>query len=153
MTERIPENSVEFNERMLLQLARDKRVSAHAKYSGFTVGAAVRAGSGKVYFGCNVENSSYPVGVCAERVAVATAIAHGEMKIEILALAGGRKNEPPDGEVRPCGMCLQFMSEFMKKDSKIYIADGESGYNEYALSELLPHAFTLKGHVRDDKND
>ncbi|MCX6645649.1 MAG: cytidine deaminase [bacterium] len=149
MTEQEKKPEVKFSEKMLLQLARDKRSTAYAKYSFFTVGAAVRGGSGKVYFGCNVENSSYPVGVCAERVAVACAIAHGESRIEMLALAGGYKNEPPDGKIQPCGMCLQFLSEFMKPESRIFIADGESGYNEFTLSEIFPHAFTLKDHMRD----
>ena len=139
--EKIPD--ISFNEKMLVQLARDKRAVAYAPYSGFTVGASVRAGSGKAYAGCNVENSSYPVGICAERTAIACAIAHGDTKIEILAIAGGYKDVSPDGGILPCGMCLQFMSEFMSLDARILIADGESGYTGFALSDLLPHAFTL----------
>jgi cytidine deaminase len=149
MTEQEKKTEVKFSEKMLVQLARDKRSAAYAKYSGFTVGAAVRGGSGKAYFGCNIENSSYPVGICAERVAVVCAIAHGETRIEMLALAGGYKNEAPDGEIRPCGMCLQFMSEFMRPESRIFIADGESGNIELSLSEIFPSAFILKDHMRD----
>jgi cytidine deaminase len=129
---------------MLVELARDARKAAYAQYSGFTVGAACKAESGIAYFGCNVENSSYPVGICAERAAVAGAIAHGEKGIVALAIAGGVKDSRPDGEISPCGMCLQFLSEFMAPSGRILIADGDEGWVETTLGELLPHAFNLK---------
>jgi cytidine deaminase len=147
------ETGVRFNDRMLVQLARDQRERSYAKYSDFTVGASVVGESGKAYFGCNIENASYPVGICAERTAVATAIAHGERKITSLALAGGKRDELPDSKIRPCGMCLQFLSEFMDPDASILIADGDSGFESFTLSELFPHAFNLKANERDDDND
>ncbi len=133
-----------FTDKMLLELARDLRKVAHAPYSNFSVGAACRAESGTAYFGCNVENSSYPVGTCAERVAVGAAIAHGEKKITTIAIAGGNRDEGPAGNLVPCGMCLQFLSEFMEKDGVVFIADGSDGFKEYTLGELLPHAFRLE---------
>lgn len=133
-----------FTETMLVQLARDVRKAAYAPYSKFTVGAACRCESGVAYFGCNVENASYPVGLCAERAAVAAAIAHGEKKITALSVAGGPGDSDPDGNLRPCGMCLQFMSEFMDSDAKIIIADGSEGSIEMVLEDLIPKAFKLK---------
>ena len=132
-----------FTDKMLLELARDVRVKAHAPYSNFTVGAACLGGSGIAYFGCNVENASYPVGVCAERVAVASAISHGESKITILALAGGPRNLPPLGNVLPCGMCLQFMSEFMDSDARVLVSDGIDKVVEFTMGQLLPHGFKI----------
>jgi len=134
----------DFTDRMLVELARDARKAAYPPYSGFTVGAACKAESGITYFGCNVENSSYPVGICAERAAVAGAIAHGEKGIVTLAIAGGGKDSRPDGEIRPCGMCLQFLSEFMAPSGRILIADDVEGWVETTLGELLPHAFNMK---------
>ena len=132
-----------FTDKMLLELAKDQRKMSYAKYSNFTVGAACRGESGTAYFGCNIENASFPVGICAERAAAASAISHGEKKITVLAVAGGRKDSPPSGELRPCGMCLQFLSEFMDKSGKIIIADGEYGLIETTLGELLPGAFKI----------
>jgi cytidine deaminase len=145
--EKIPDKPC-FTERMLLQLARDARGAAYAPYSGFTVGAACTAESGVSYFGCNVENASYPAGICAERVAVAVAIAHGERKIKSIAIAGGPSGSAPDGSIRPCGMCLQFLSEFMDPDGTILIADGTDREIRLTLKELIPHAFKLKPEPR-----
>ena len=132
-----------FTDKMLLELARDMRERAHAPYSNYTVGAACLAGSGIAYFGCNIENASYPVGICAERIAVASAIAHGESKITALALAAGPRNSPALPDARPCGMCLQFMSEFMDPDARILISDGDAGFIEFTMANLLPQAFKL----------
>ncbi len=134
-----------FTDKMLLELARDTRKVAYSPYSNFTVGAACRARSGTAYFGCNVENSSYPVGICAERAAAACAIAHGEEEIDTIAIAGGNRDDQPSGDLRPCGMCLQFLSEIMDPDGRILIADGIDGSVEFTLGDLLPHAFVMKG--------
>lgn len=134
-------SGTQFTDKMVLELARDQRGNAHAPYSKFTVGAACVGGSGVAYPGCNVENCSYPVGICAERAAMAAAVAHGETKVTVLALAGGNRDEEPDGSVRPCGMCLQFLSEFMESDGRILIADGKDKHVEYTLGELLPGPF------------
>jgi len=140
-----------FNDNMLLQLARDLRKAGYAPYSCYTVGAACRASSGTTYFGCNIENASYPVGICAERVAAAAAIAHGERKIEMIAIAGGKSGEEPDGDLRPCGMCAQFLAEFMDMDGQILIADGQTGCNSLRLSDILPQAFTLSGKIDNNR--
>jgi cytidine deaminase len=142
-----------FTDKMLLELARDMRAKAHAPYSKFTVGASCLGGSGIAYFGCNVENASYPVGICAERVVVASAISHGESKITVLAIAGGMRDQEADSKVRPCGMCLQFISEFMDPDSRVLISDGALSFSEFKLSELLPEGFSLSENKNADIED
>lgn len=137
------QNEPTFTDKMLLQLPRDSRDRAYAPYSGYTVGAACLGGSGIAYFGCNIENASYPVGICAERAAAASAIAHGETKIVSLALAAGPKDSPPLADARPCGMCLQFISEFMNSNARILISDGDNGFIEFTLENMLPQAFKL----------
>src|SRR5207245_10147255 len=98
------------------------RRNACARYSGFPVGAAVRAG-GRVHAACNVENSSFPLGVCAERNAVAMAIAAGAQRIEAVAVVGG--GERP---AAPCGGCRQVLAEFAPADAPVIYAtpDGEA---------------------------
>lgn len=133
----------QFTDRMLVQLARDARQNAYAPFSNYTVGAACLGEKGTAYFGSNVENSSYPVGICAERVAASSAVSHGEKGLLAVAIAGGPRESPPDPAIRPCGMCLQFLAEFMKPDSIILIADGNDRFIKFTLAELLPAAFTL----------
>src|SRR5437870_13115011 len=90
----------------LLREAARVRKNAHAPYSGFAVGAAVFAG-GEIFAACNVENSSYPLSMCAERNAVAMAVAAGHTSIDAVAIVGGTKRAAP-----PCGGCRQVLAEF-----------------------------------------
>ncbi len=118
----------------LLQIAYDTTAAAYAPYSKFFVGAALLATSGKVYRGCNVENSSFGVTICAERVAMVNAISSGERDFEMMAIAASSKEF-----VYPCGLCRQFMSEF-GINLKIFVEqNGE--VREHKLRELLPYAF------------
>lgn len=115
------------------------RSNAYAPYSGFLVGAALKGESGIIYTGCNVENASYSVGICAERNAVFQAVSAGERHFRTLAIAGGRNDE----EAKlipcvPCGACLQVLSEFCGPDFPILLADGV-----HKLVEFLPHKFVL----------
>ena len=109
-------------------------VHSYSPYSHFPVGAAVLAGSGKIYAGTNVENVSYGATMCAERVAIYNAISEGET--EILALAVYVHQE--EG-VMPCGMCLQVLSEFAG-DIPVLVS-GYAGMQSFTLNELLPHRF------------
>ena len=129
--------------RDLLEAAAGVAENAYAPYSGFRVASAVRAGSGKIYTGVNVENSSYGLTVCAERVAIFSAVASGERLIrEVLVYA--LDSEDP---VFPCGACLQVISEFSPNgDAIVYAYSPLSGRCEKAmLHELLPRRFRL-GH-------
>jgi cytidine deaminase len=116
--------------------------NAYSPYSHFTVGAALLTKSGRVYLGCNIENSSYSVTNCAERTAIYSAVSHGERDFEAIAVVGGK-----DGRVEtycpPCGVCRQALSEFCKKDFKIYLYNGVE-IQTYTLDELLPQSFELR---------
>lgn len=119
----------------LIKLAIKWRENAYAPYSNFKVGACLLAKSGKVYVGCNVENSSFGATNCAERTAVFSAVASGEREFEKIAIVGSNSND----YAYPCGVCRQVMSEF--GDFTVIVAKNENDYKEYKLSELLPHSF------------
>ena len=119
----------------LLRAATAVRERAHAPYSGFKVGAAVLAG-GRIYAGCNVENSSYPLSVCAERNAVAAAVAAGETRIDAVAVVGGT-NRP----AAPCGGCRQVLAEFCAPQAKLAYAVPGGAPIETTLAALLPDSF------------
>ena len=120
----------------LLQVARAARAKAHAPYSKFKVGAAVRGESGRIYGGCNVENAAYPEGTCAETSAIAAMVLAGESKIiELLVL--GVSDEP----VTPCGGCRQRIREFAAPDTPIHMATPDGVLVSMTLDELLPQSF------------
>lgn len=118
----------------LLKSASLARENAYAPYSKFAVGAAVEAGSGKIYSGCNVENAAYGLTNCAERTAIFNAVSCGESHfVRILVLADTA--EP----IAPCGACRQVMWEFNIREVILCNMAGE--YKVFGLTELLPHAF------------
>lgn len=120
--------------KMLVKKALEAKEKAYAPYSGFRVGAALIAGSGRVYTGCNIECSSYSPTICAERTAISKAVSEGERQIEAIAITG-------DSEwTYPCGVCRQVIREF-GKDAKVIVVKSEDEYKEYTLEELLPHSF------------
>ena len=119
----------------MIKAARAARRNAHAPYSRFRVGAAVLAG-GAVHAGANVENASYGLTVCAERVAVGTAVAAGARRLEAVAVASGTEEPTP-----PCGACLQTLAEFGGPDLPVVLAGARGRIVETTLGELLPRAF------------
>ena len=122
------------NDNELIRRAAEFRSRAYAPYSGFAVGAALLAASGRVYGGVNVENASYPVGICAERAAVAAAVTAGEHDFEALAVIA----DSP-APCAPCGMCRQMLMEFPLK--RIILANTAGATRILTPAELLPHAF------------
>lgn len=129
----------------LVAAAREAASRAHAPYSRFQVGAAIRAASGAVYSGCNVENASYPVGSCAEASAIAAGVAAegGALSIVEVAVwaadAGGREIA-----CSPCGACRQRLHEFAAQGGVAVHFPWEGGViRTVPLEELLPYAFTL----------
>ena len=132
---------MEFNRARLIRAAIDGLKNAYAPYSGFHVSAAVLCGSGEIYTGVNVENASYPAGICAERNAIFHAAACGERKITAIVIVGGRGGMI-EGYCPPCGVCRQVMREFCEPTAcKVITAISETEYKEYTLEELLPCSF------------
>ena len=120
----------------LLQAAHAARNSAHAPYSNFKVGAAVRGASGRVYGGCNVENAAYPEGICAEASAIGAMVLAGESKIVEVLVVG--ISEAP---VTPCGGCRQKIREFAAPDTPIHVAGADGVQMTLTLEALLPQSF------------
>ena len=119
----------------LMQAALDARSKAYAPYSGFFVGAAVMCGDGSVYTGCNVENASYPCGICAERTAVSKAVSEGKRRFVMIAVAGSSAEK-----CTPCGICRQFLYEFAP-DMTVLCGNDSGEYDELTVSDLLPRGF------------
>jgi cytidine deaminase len=120
----------------LLAAARAVQANAHAPYSRFPVGAALRAGSGAVFTGCNVENAAYPQGTCAEAGAIAAMVAAGERAIDVILTVA-------DGELlaTPCGGCRQKIREFATSATVIHVAGPEGVRATYTMDALLPDSF------------
>ncbi len=114
---------------------------AYSPYSGYCVGAALLTASGRIYTGCNIENSSYGATNCAERTAIFKAVSEGEKDFTAIAIAGHKRGEKPVEYAFPCGICRQVMAEFCKKDFKVIVAISEEDYKEYRLEEILPESF------------
>lgn len=126
-------------EETLLDVARAAATRAYARYSDFRVGAAVRAG-GKLYTGCNIENASYGLTICAERVAIFAAIADGARAIEELAVACVDVAPGADpASLMPCGACRQVMAEFAGPELPVHVDRAGT----FTLDQLLPNAFRL----------
>jgi cytidine deaminase len=123
--------------RDLIEAARTARLKAHAPYSKFHVGAAVRDEHGRVFGGCNIENASYPQGWCAEPSAITALIVAGGREITEVAVLGNG-----DALCTPCGGCRQKIREFAKDSVKIHCCT-ESGelIRTFTLAELLPFSF------------
>lgn len=124
----------------LIEVAKLARENAYAPYSNFRVGAALKTKTGKIFQGCNIENSALSMTNCAERTAFFKAISEGEKEFEEIAIVGGKDDElilcPP------CGACRQVMNEFCDKDFKIVLFDGKDE-DVYTLEEILPLGFKL----------
>jgi len=121
----------------LLAEADAAREAAYAPYSNFAVGAALLCADGTVQRGCNVENASYPAGICAERGAVAAAVARGQRHFTAVAVAG-----PAGVALGPCGMCRQVLSEFSADGALQVVTRDAAGRAQVAtIAALLPAAF------------
>jgi cytidine deaminase len=122
----------------LVEAARAARANAYAPYSRYAVGAAVRTTDGRIFAGCNIENASYGLSICAERVALFCAVAQGAHAIEAVAVI------TQEGAT-PCGACRQVLMEFAPHPDTCWVilATPETVVARHTLAELLPHAFRL----------
>lgn len=128
---------------ILIEKALCARENAYAPYSSFWVGAALLTVGGNIYMGCNIENSSYPAGICAERTAFAKAVSEGEREFCAIAIAGYKNNEEPGTFCYPCGICRQFMAEFCKPDFQVISVKSREEYEIHTLGELIPCSFSI----------
>lgn len=126
----------------LIRSALEVLDNSYAPYSQFHVAAAVLTDTGNVYTGVNVENASYPAGICAECNAVGKAVSSGERKIRSIAIVGRDSKGNSSGYVSPCGICRQVLREFSDpQEMKVIMAKDLSDFKEMTLEELLPASF------------
>lgn len=122
--------------RALIEKAKEAMQFAYTPYSNFNVGAALLTATGKVYLGCNIENSSYGATNCAERTAIFKAISEGEREFIKIAVVSSS-----NAETYPCGICRQVLAEHMPQGSLLF-EDTQGNIKEYSMQEILPYAFT-----------
>lgn len=132
----------EQSESELSALATQAARKAHAPYSKFRVGAAVRVGA-EVFVGCNVENASYGLCMCAERVAIFQAVSAGAKVIDAIAVSCIDAEPGAIGTLMPCGACRQVMAESGESSMSVEVV----GVGEFRLEDLLPHSFRLPQHI------
>lgn len=123
---------------MLFKVANEAKENAYAPYSNFKVGAALLSKTGKIYSGCNIENASYSLTCCAERVAIFKAISQGETEFDTFIITSNTK-EP----IAPCGACRQVMNEFFDENVTIVLTNQTNKRKELSIKQLLPYAFDL----------
>ena len=127
------------NAEALLAAARQAAEQAHCPYSNFHVGAAVRCTNGTVVTGCNVENASYGLTICAERVALFNSVAQGLQPLELAVSCVDAQQDAPLASRMPCGACRQVMQELLPNDAIVHI----DGIGERRIKQLLPDGFGL----------
>ena len=127
---------MDYNE--LLNRAKDASEHAYAPYSKFKVGACVLTGNGKIYTGCNFENSSFGLTICAERNAIGSAICDGENEIKAVAIYS-----PNTKHCYPCGACRQVINEFVSEEGVDIILEGEDSLEIVEFEDVFPKGFYL----------
>lgn len=132
---------MDVNVTKLIETAFEARENAYTPYSHFRVGAALLAKNGQVFKGCNIENASYPVTICAERTALFKAVSEGVREFEAIAIVGSMEGQVNELISAPCGVCRQALFEFCGNDLKVILAKSTTDYLETTLGELLPYGF------------
>jgi cytidine deaminase len=131
--------------RELAKVAQNIRLKAYAPFSTFRVGSAILASDGKIYTGCNIENSSYGLTICAERVAIFKAISEGASKFKAIALVSDDSGFTP-----PCGACRQVLFE-LAGNIDLIMMNSKDQFKIVKLRSLLPFAFTRKNLKQSPK--
>ncbi len=127
----------------LLKAALEAKNNSYAPYSNFHVGAALICEDGNIYSGCNVENSSYGLTICAERSAIFKMVASGERKIRSILIVGETEEFLP-----PCGGCRQVISEFADEDTEVILVNGKREFKSISFAEIMPYRFFLKNESK-----
>lgn len=126
------------NYKDLVKLAIKSKENAYVPYSHFKVGAVLIT-KNNIYYGANIENSSYSMAMCAERTAIFKAVLDGNVKGDFLSITvNGNTNSP----ICPCGACLQVMNEFFDKDTEVILSNKEQEFKVYSFKDLLPLGFS-----------
>lgn len=125
----------------LIEAAKQAREQAYVPYSHFKVGAAVRAGDA-IFTGCNIENASYGLAMCAERTAIFKAVSAGHLRLDAIAIIGDTT-----GPISPCGACRQVMAEFFAPEAPVTLTNLTGAQTDTTVAALLPGAFT-KGDMQ-----
>lgn len=130
----------------LVEMARKAAQQAYCPYSRFQVGAALLASDGRVFLGCNVENASYGLTICAERSAVCSAMAAGQRHFEAIAVAATRS-------ATPCGACRQVLAELVSPVFRVLVASlvPSEDFQVFVMADLLPHHFVLPNPIPERK--
>ena len=124
------------DKRDLFEAAAKAMAKAHAPYSDFPVGAALRTGKGTIFAGCNVENASYPEGWCAETTALAQMVMAGEREVVEMAVVAQRMPR-----ITPCGGCRQRLAEFARPETRLHLCDNDGIVETVTMGEMLPYGF------------
>ncbi len=131
-------NIKDVNYMLLIQRAEEALKNAYSVYSKYKVGASVLTKNGNIYDGCNIENASYSLTLCAERTAIFKSVSEGEKEIVAIAII-----TETDDFAKPCGACRQVMVEFMKDDALVILANKNREYIVKTIKEILPDSFKL----------
>jgi cytidine deaminase len=123
----------------LIERATEARLAAHAPYSNFEVGAALLSADGRVFTGCNIENSAYGLSMCAERVAIFKAVSEGANEFTKVAVVTDSESLTP-----PCGCCRQMIWEFASERTEVILANLTGDVRSFEIKELLPEAFDAR---------
>ena len=126
----------------LIEKALAVRENSYCPYSGYSVGAAILTADGRVFCGCNVENAGYSPTLCAERSAMAQAVAAGCRDFQMLAVCGGPAGREPEEYFWPCGVCRQWLVELCPADMPVLTAKSGADFQETKVCDLLPYAFS-----------
>ena len=129
------------SDKELIGLAAEARAASYCPYSDISVGAALLCDDGTIFTGANIENASFSPTVCAERVALFSAVHAGKRGFVAIAIVGGPVGEPPSKLFAPCGVCRQALSEFSDGNLRVIMTDGDS-VTVKTLGEMIPLGFT-----------
>lgn len=135
----VKKNRITAEDERLIGRAKEARLLAHAPYSNFDVGAALLSSDGRVYTGCNIENSTYGLTMCAERVAIFKAVSEGVREFSKVAVVADFSNPTP-----PCGCCRQMIWEFSGEAAEIILANLSGDVQKFQIKELFPEAFDAR---------
>lgn len=134
---------IEIDEKKLIEEAEKARLASYSPYSGFSVGAALLCSDGKIYHGCNIENTSFTPTCCAERVAIFKAVSEGRRDFVAISVVGGHRGKPSN-ICAPCGVCRQVLAEFCAPNTPVILGSADGQILRTTVGDILPYTFKLR---------